>query len=256
MDPEVRADRPGPCPKCGMALEPQAPSAASAPSPELEGMRRRFWLSLWLTLPVFVIAMSHLAPHALQLQLSGAVWTGWAQLLLSTPVVVWGGWPFFVRAWTSVRRGQLNMFTLIGAGVAVAYGYSLVAILAPAAIPAGFRSEHGEIGLYFESAAVITTLALLGQVLELGARSRTGDAIRALLRLAPPSARRVEADGMERDVPLDQVAVGDRLRVRTGDKLPVDGVVIEGESAVDESLLTGEAIPVAKGPGRRSPGAP
>ena len=248
MHPEVIEKRPGSCPICGMALEAVTPSAEEEPSPELEDMSRRLWVSLALTLPVFLIAMSEMLPgRPLEGLASGRA--AWLQLVLSTPVVLWGGWPFFLRGWASVRTRNLNMFTLIALGTGAAYLYSSLATVAPGMFPASFRLESGEVAVYFEAAAVIVTLVLVGQVLELRARSRTGAAIRALLGLAPPSARRIREDGNEEDVPLDQVQPGDRLRVRPGEKVPVDGRVVDGASAVDESMVTGEPIPVEKGTG-------
>ncbi|HKR59074.1 MAG TPA: copper-translocating P-type ATPase, partial [Pyrinomonadaceae bacterium] len=246
MHPEIVRDAPGSCPICGMALEPRVVSPEEPENAELTDMRRRFWISVVLTVPVFVIGMSDLIPgEPLQRLASANVWS-WIQLLLATPVVVWGGWPFFVRAWQSVVNRSLNMFTLIGLGVAVAYLFSLIATIFPEVFPHSFRGHGNNVPVYFEAAAVITTLVLLGQVLELKARSQTGAAIRALLGLAPKTAKRIRADGGEEDVPLSQVQVGDKLRVRPGEKLPVDGVVLEGSSAVDESMVTGEPLPVAK----------
>ncbi len=233
MHPEVVRDEPGSCPICGMALEPRVVAAEEAPDPELVDMSRRFRWSVLLTLPVFVLAMAELG------------WT-WIQLALATPVVLWGGWPFLVRGWRSLVTRRLNMFTLIALGTSVAYVYSLVATLAPGLFPDSLRGAAGEVPVYFEAAAVIVTLVLLGQVLELKARSRTGSAIRALLGLAPATARRIAADGSEEEVPLDRIRQGDRLRVRPGEKVPVDGTVLEGASAVDESMVTGEPIPVEK----------
>jgi Cu+-exporting ATPase len=249
MHPEIVRDGPGSCPLCGMALEPMEISAEEEESEELADMRRRFTVSAVLTLPLFAIAMSEmwLPPHGPRLL--------WIQLVLATPVVLWGGWPFFARGWASLVSRQLNMFTLIALGTGAAYAYSVLAALAPGLFPAAFRGHGGAVAVYFEAAAVIVTLVLLGQVLELRARARTGAAIRALLGLAPKTARRIEADGSEADVPLDAVAVGDRLRVRPGEKVPVDGVVLEGRSAVDESMLTGEPIPVEKSAGARVVGA-
>jgi Cu+-exporting ATPase len=226
-----------------MALEPRTPSATEAPNPELVDMSRRFWVAAALTAPVFVLAMGE--------RWWGGTASRFIQLALSTVVCTWAAWPFYERAVASVRNRRLNMFTLIGLGVAVAYGYSLVAALAPAAFPASFRDEAGHVGVYFEAASVIVTLILLGQVLELRARGATGAAIRALLGLAPKLARRIEPDGRELDVSLAEVAVGDRLRVRPGENIPVDGVVVEGASAVDESMLTGEPMPIGKQPGAR-----
>jgi Cu+-exporting ATPase len=254
MHPEIVRAQPGSCPICGMALEPRTITLEAEENPELVDMTRRFWISVVLTVPLLAIAMSDLIPgRPLERVLApGAM--GWIEMLLASPVVLWGGWPFFVRAWQSIVNRSLNMFTLIGLGVAVAYVYSIVAQLLPGAFPESFR-EHGGVPVYFEAAAAITTLVLLGQVLELKARSRTGAAIRALLGLAPETAHRVRADGSEADVPLDQVKVGDRLRVRPGEKIPVDGVVVEGTSAVDESMVTGESIPVAKHAGEQVIGA-
>jgi Cu+-exporting ATPase len=255
MHPEVVRDRPDSCPICGMALEPIAPTAAEEESPELVEMTRRFRLSLVLTLPVFGIAMAEMLPGS---PLAGRFSPGqlaWAQFLLGTPVVLWGGWPFFARGAASLRSRQLNMFTLIAIGTGAAWLYSALATALPGIFPASFRGPDGEVAVYFEAAAVIVTLVLLGQVLELRARSQTGAAIRALLGLAPKTARRVDDAGSETDVPLDAVRVGDRLRVRPGEKVPVDGVVLEGRSSVDESMLTGEAMPVAKGQGDPVTGA-
>jgi Cu+-exporting ATPase len=247
MHPEILRDAPGSCPICGMAQEPRTPSAqAEEDNPELADMRRRFWVSTALTVPLVILAMGHLLPGNLMDNLLHPGIRKWVELVLATPIVLWGGWPFFVRAWNSVVNRSLNMFTLIGLGVGVAYGYSLVATLFPGLFPPAFRDAHGQVGLYFEAAAVIVTLVLLGQVLELKARSRTGAAIRALLGLAPKTARRVREDGTEEEVGLADVQVGDRLRVRPGEKVPVDGVVLEGRSSVDESMMTGEPIPVEK----------
>ncbi len=249
MHPEIRQEGPGACPICGMALEPEIPSASDEPDPELEDMSRRFWIGLVLTLPVFAIEMSgHLfgSGHWLAPQT-----INWVQLALATPVVLWCGWPFFERGWQSLQTRNLNMFTLIAMGTGVAWVYSVAATLIPDAFPAAFRMSGGAVPVYFEAAAVITVLVLLGQVLELRARAQTGGAIRALLNLAPKQARRVEADGSERDVPLEAVAAGDRLRVRPGEAVPVDGEVLEGRSAVDELMVTGESMPVSKGPGAK-----
>jgi len=292
MDPEVRASNPGSCPKCGMALEPEVPVApatrveytcpmhpqivrpgpGSCPicgmaldprtvsivdeeNPELRDMRRRFWVSSALALPVLIVAMADSLPgHPLDALVSARTQT-WYELVLATPVVLWGGWPFFVRAWNSIIHRSLNMFTLIGLGVGVAYVYSLVATLFPGIFPDSFRGEGGVVAPYFEAAAVIVALVLLGQVLELKARSQTGAAIKALLGLAPKTARLVRKDGTEIDIPLDHVARGDTLRVRPGEKIPVDGVVLDGSSSVDESMISGEPIPVEKQPGARVTGA-
>ncbi|MCH9052148.1 MAG: copper-translocating P-type ATPase, partial [Proteobacteria bacterium] len=249
MHPEIVSDEPGDCPECGMALEAQSVAVEAAPSPELVLMTRKFWVSLVLTVPLVLLAMSELIPgRPLQEAVSGRT-LSWAQLLLATPVVLWGGWPFFVRGWNSILLRRLNMFTLISIGVGVAYLFSTVAVLFPGIFPAAFKGAGGEVALYFEAAAVIVTLVLLGQVLELRARSRTSDAIRALLDLAPKTARIIREDGSEEDIALERVAPGDRLRVRPGEKVPVDGVVLEGGSALDESMVSGESLPVEKSPG-------
>ena len=257
MHPEVVEKEPGPCPKCGMALEPRTVTLDEEPNAELIDMTRRFWTSLVLTVPVFVMSMSDmLAGGKAGLVLE---WPGrpWVELALATPVVLWGGWPFFVRGWQSVVTRNLNMFTLIGLGVAVAYVYSVIATAIPGIFPNSFRdaSGGGGVDVYFEAATVIITLVLLGQVLELRARDRTGAAIRALLGLAPSTARRIADDGSESDVALDLVQPGDRLRVRPGEKVPVDGVVVDGRSSVDEAMITGEPIPVEKSVGDRVIGA-
>jgi Cu+-exporting ATPase len=244
MHPEIVRDEAGECPICGMALEPITVAAEESTSPELIDMTRRFLVSAGITAPLLVIAMGELIPG-----LAGVVrgaWNPWAQLALATPAVLWAGWPFFVRGWKSLVTRNLNMFTLIAIGTGAAYGYSLAAVLAPDIFPEGFRDGAGNVGLYFEAAAVITTLVLLGQVLELRARERTSGALRALLDLAPRTARRLGKDGEEEEVPLDRVERGDRLRVRPGDSIPVDGVVVEGHSSVDESMVTGEPIPIEK----------
>ncbi|HZC57954.1 MAG TPA: heavy metal translocating P-type ATPase [Xanthobacteraceae bacterium] len=243
MHPQIRQTSPGSCPICGMALEPEDGSAGDGG--ELADMTRRFWISLVMAVPVFIIEMGgHLGLFHLASAISTPV-----QFILATPVVLWGGWPFFVRGAQSLRFGHLNMFTLIAMGTGVAYAYSGVAALLPGLFPAAFHDVHGGIALYFEAAAVITVLVLLGQVLELRARASTSQAISALMGLAPKHARRIKNDGSDEDVPLDVVTVGDRLRVRPGEKVPVDGVLIEGKSAVDESMITGEAMPVTKDPG-------
>jgi Cu+-exporting ATPase len=246
MHPEVLQVGPGSCPICGMALEPRTITVEEEENPELVDMTRRFWVSVVLSLPVFLIGMNDVLPGRPLERIASMDALGWIQFVLATPVVLWGGWPFFVRAWQSIVNASLNMFTLIGLGVAVAYIYSVIAKLFPHVFPDSFK-EHGLVPVYFEAAAVITTLVLLGQVLELKARNRTGAAIRALLALAPKTARRVHADGAEEDVPLDQVRAGDLLRVRPGEKVPTDGIVVEGASSVDESMVTGESIPVEKG---------
>ena len=247
MHPEVRQIGPGSCPICGMALEPEQVSLDDAPDPELKDMTRRFWIALALTLPVFVLEMGgHFGP----MHLVPPAWSNWISFVLSTPVVLWAGAPFFERGWKSLLTRNLNMFTLIAMGTGVAYLYSVVATLAPQLFPPAFRDMHGAVAVYFEAASVITVLVLLGQVLELRARAQTSGAIRALLGLAPKTARRV-ADHGDEDVAIDAIAVGDRLRVRPGEKIPVDGVVIEGHTAVDESMVTGESMPVSKGEGDR-----
>lgn len=248
MHPEIVRDEPGSCPLCGMALEPVSPSeAGEEENAEYRDMKTRFMVSAVLTLPVALISMRTMIPGGSFLDaLAPAGAFLWIELLLATPVVLWGGWPFFVRAWQSLVFKSLNMFTLIGLGVAVSYGYSLVAALFPGIFPESFRGADGTIGVYFEAAAVITTLVLLGQVLELKARSKTGEAIRSLLNLAPKKARRIDAQGREEDIPLDMVHPGDRLRVLPGEKVPTDGTVLEGSSNVDESMITGEPVPVQK----------
>ena len=246
MHPEVRQRGPGACPACGMALEPLALTRELGPDPELLSMRRRFWICLLFTLPIFVLAMSELIPgQPLQRVLSSNA-MAWGQFLLATPVVLWGGAPFFQRGWASIRTRNLNMFTLIAIGTGAAYGYSTLGVLVPWIFPASFRGEGGEVQLYLEAASVITTLVLLGQVLELRARGRTQAAVRALLELAPRSTTRLREDGSEEEIPLERVQRGNRLRVRPGEKVPVDGQVLEGSSVVDESMLTGEPIPVGK----------
>ncbi|MBI2431298.1 MAG: heavy metal translocating P-type ATPase [Candidatus Hydrogenedentes bacterium] len=248
MHPEVRRQGPGSCPVCGMDLEPAEVAAEDEASPEYRDMQRRFWVSLVLTVPVFALAMGHMVPNFHLLDRIPMPVLNWVQLVLASPVVLWGGWPFFVRGWNSVVHRSLNMFTLIAIGTGVAYAYSLVATIAPGIFPESLRTEMGQVAVYFEAAAVIVTLVLLGQVLELRARSRTSEAVRALMRRQPKTARRVSEDGQEEEVPLDQVKAKDRLRVRPGDKVPCDGVVLEGKSPVDESMVTGEAIPVEKAP--------
>jgi Cu+-exporting ATPase len=254
MHPEIMRDAAGSCPICGMALEPKTISAEEEQNPELIDMAKRFKISTVLTIPLVYIAMGGYIPAISPEKFVPMEMLRWLELILATPVVLWGGWPFFVRGWKSIVTWNPNMFTLIGLGVGVAYGYSIVATLVPDVFPSSFRMKGGEVGTYFEAAAVITTLVLLGQVLELRARSRTGAAIKMLLGLAPKTARRVK-DGTEEDVPLDQVQPGDLLRVRPGEKIPVDGVVMEGSSSVDESMITGEPIPVLKQTGERVIGA-
>jgi Cu+-exporting ATPase len=250
MHPEVAQDHPGECPKCGMALEPKTIAAGPVDDPEWRTMTRRMWVAAALAFPVFVLAMGHLFPGAPHWFMSAA--SRWWQFALCTPVVLWAAWPFFVRGARSLRTGSFNMFTLIALGVGAAYAYSAVAMLAPGLFPPAMRGD-GAVGIYFEAAAVIVVLVLVGQVLELRARARTGSAIRALLDLSPPTAQLVEG-GTEREVPLASVAAGATLRVRPGAKLPVDGVVLEGRSSVDESMLTGEPMPVEKGAGDRVTG--
>lgn len=253
MHPEVVRQDPGACPICGMALEPLMPAAEEEENAEYLDMRRRFLYSLMLTVPVFIIAMGHMIPaygHLIPTRIAN-----WIQFILATPVVLWGGWVFFVRGWKSLVSRNLNMFTLIALGTGVAWAYSVVAVFAPGVFPLSFRDASGDVAVYFEAAAVIVTLVLLGQVLELRARSRTGAAIRALLGLVPKTARRLREDGTEEDVPLEEVRKGDLLRIRPGEKVPVDGTVDEGNSSVDESMITGEPIPVEKKSGDRLIGA-
>ncbi len=255
MHPEVEQVGPGSCLKCGMALEPKTVSAEEEDNPEYLHMRTRFWLAAVLTLPLALLAMrQHLGLDFMDRMFSLQA-LHWAELVLATPVVLWAGWVFYVRAWQSVITWNLNMFTLIGLGTAVAYLYSVIAVFFPEIFPAQFRGADGRVSVYFEAAAVIVTLVLLGQVLELRARSRTGAAIRALLQLAPRTARLLRDDGVEEEVPLEQVKKGDRLRIRPGEKIPVDGEVLEGRSNVDESMITGEPVPVAKSPGDELVGA-
>jgi Cu+-exporting ATPase len=255
MHPEIVRSEPGSCPVCGMSLEPRTVTVEEAKNPELQDMTRRFWISAALTVPLVIVAMGEVIP--------GVSFEGIAtprvmtalELFLATPVVLWGGWPFLVRGWQSIVNRSPNMFTLIGLGVGVAYLYSTIATLFPQIFPPAFRDPHGEVAVYFEAAAVIVTLVLIGQVMELRARSQTGAAIKAMLGLAPKTARRIDAEGNEEDVPLDEVHPGDRLRVRPGEKVPVDGRVLEGRSTVDESMITGEPIPVEKAPGEKVIGA-
>ncbi len=251
MHPEIEQDHPGECPKCGMALEPKTPVGADEEeNSELQDMTRRFWIGTVLALPVFVLGMAHVFPNAPNWVASD--WSRWLQFLLSTPVVLWCGWPFFERGWQSIRNRSPNMFTLIAMGIGVAYIYSAIVMIAPGIFPPSFQ-EHGRIGVYFEAAAIITVLVLLGQVLELRARSRTGSAIRALLDLAPTKARIVR-NGEEHDVGLDEVHAGDSVRVRPGEKIPVDGKITDGKTSVEESMITGESMPVEKMVGDRVTG--
>ena len=253
MHPDVVRDAPGSCPECGMALEPGTVLRRDAPSPELVDMRRRLAVSCALTLPVVAIAMSEMVPPLDVRDLLGPVWFGWTQAALATPVVLWCGWPFFARGWTSIVTARLNMFTLVAIGTGTAWLASMIALLFPGLLPEAFRID-GAPPLYFEAAAVIVTLVIAGQVLELRSRARTGDAIRRLLTLAPAVARRLDPDGEEREVPLDRIAVGDRLRVRPGERVPVDGAVLDGATSIDESMITGEPIPVGRGAGDRVTG--
>jgi len=247
MHPEIRQERPGSCPICGMALEPEIATADTGPNPELIDMTRRFWIGLALALPVFMLEMGG---HLIDLhQWIGQQTSNWVQLALATPVVLWAGWPFFERGWASLRTRNLNMFTLIAIGTGVAWLYSIVGTVWPGLFPASMRAHDGAVAIYFEASAVITVLVLLGQVLELRAREQTSGAIRALLDLSPKMARRIRADGTDEDVSLDGVAAGDRLRVRPGERVPVDGEILEGRSALDESMVTGESMPVTKAAG-------
>ncbi len=252
MHPQVQRAEPGSCPICGMALEPMTPAGGDEANPELRDMTRRFWVCVGLSVPLVALAMAGDIGNARPLPPRAAIWV---QLVLATPAVLWGGWPFFERGWRSIVSRRFNMFTLIALGTGVAYAYSLVAALMPRLFPPSFRTPEGEVPVYFEPAAVIVTLVLLGQVLELRARTQTGTAIRALLDLAPTSARLVRDDGSEADIPLEEVEPGHRLRVRPGEKVPVDGVVLEGKSAVDELMITGEPVPAEKAPGDKVTGA-
>lgn len=255
MHPEIRQDHPGDCPKCGMHLEPVIPTGGREENAELKAMTVRFGISLVLALPLLAsMAGDLLSNHPLEAILNRKA-MNWGQMVLTTPIVFWAGWPLLVKAWQSLMHRSLNMFSLIGLGILLAYGDSLVATLWPGLFPPAFQNSDGTVPVYFESAALITVLVLLGQVMELRARSQTGSAIRALLDLAPKRARRVRDDGAEEDVPLDQVQAGDRLRIRPGEKVPVDGIVLEGNSSIDESMITGESIPVEKQPGEKVVGA-
>ena len=254
MHPQIRQSEPGNCPICGMTLEPVAAAGDTGPGAELRDMTRRFWIGTALALPVAALEMgTHFPGLDLHRYLSPRLGV-WLQFLLATPVVLWAGWPFFERGWASLRNRALNMFSLIALGVGAAYAYSLAATFAPGIFPLGLRAEGGIVPVYYEAAAVITILVLLGQVLELRARERTGGAIRALLSLAPKTARRIVAGGAEEEIPLERVAIGDRLRVRPGESVPVDGTVLEGRSAVDESMVTGESMPEAKESGAKAIG--
>ncbi len=256
MHPEVVRDQPGDCPICGMSLEPMGvPAPDEGPNPELADFTRRFWVGVALAVPLLILTMAPLLGLTAIREFFGERTTLWIELILATPVVLWSGWPFFVRAYKSFATLNLNMWSLIGMGVAAAYGFSIVAVLAPGIFPDGFRDENGNVGVYFEAGAVIVVLVLLGQVLELRARERTGSAIRALLDLAAKTARLIYADGSEAEVPLEDVKVGDRVRVRPGEKVPVDGVVVDGRSSVDESMISGEPLPVEKVSGDAVTGA-
>lgn len=247
MHPEIVRDAPGSCPICGMALEPMGvPVSDEGPNPELIDFKRRLWIGAVLTIPLLVLTMGPFVGLGFIREAIGERLTLWVEFVFGTPVILWAGWPFFVRGAQSIVNRSLNMFTLIGMGVGAAYIFSVVAVLVPEIFPAGFRNDEGHVGVYFEAGAVIVVLVLLGQVMELGARERTGSAIRALLDLAAKTARVIRDDGQEEDVPLEDVAVGDRIRVRPGDKVPVDGVVMEGRSSVDESMISGEPVPVEK----------
>jgi len=249
MHPQIRRDAPGNCPICGMTLEPLVVAAEAGPNEELIDMTRRLWIGAVLALPVFTLEMGGHIPALGLHRLVPPIIATWIEFVLSTPVVLWAGWPFFERAWTSLVNRSLNMFSLIALGTGTAYLYSVVATIAPEIFPGGFRGMDGGVAVYFEAAAVITVLVLVGQVLELRAREQTGGAIRALLNLAPKTARRITAGGEDQEIPLATVQVGDRLRVRPGDGVPVDGVVLEGSSAVDESMVTGESMPTSKAVG-------
>ena len=251
MHSQIVRDGPGSCPICGMALEPRTAVVDDEENPELVSMTRRFWVSVALTVPVLILGMSEMIPGNPAARVFSMSAIGWIEFVLATPVVLWAGWPFFQRGWASVVNRSLNMFTLIALGTGAAFFYSVIAVLFPQVFPAAFRGAHGEVPVYFEAAAAITTLVLLGQVLELRARSQTSSAIKSLLKLSPRIARLVRADGTEIDVPVEHLQVGDSMRVRPGEKVPVDGVITEGSSSIDESLITGESIPVEKNIGAR-----
>jgi len=257
MHPEVRQTKPGACPLCGMGLELESAAVGGdeGPNPELVDFTRRFWVAAVFTVPLLILTMSPYLGLTTVREFFGERNTLWIEFVLATPVILWSGWPFFVRGWNSFRTMNLNMFSLIGMGVGAAYIFSIVAVLAPGIFPEGFRDESGNVGVYFEAAAVIVTLVLLGQVMELRAREGTGKAIRALLDMAAKTARVIRPDGSEEEIPLEDVQVGDRLRVRPGDKVPVDGLVVEGRSSIDESMISGEPVPVEKVDGDKVTGA-
>ena len=256
MHPQVRQPKMGSCPICGMGLELESAAMVDdGPNPELVDFTRRFWVGAILTLPLLILTMGPYVGWPGVREIFGERTTLWIELVLGTPVVLWSGWPFLERGWNSFRTWNLNMFSLIGMGVLAAWIFSVVAVLAPDIFPDGFRDPEGHVGVYFEAAAVIVTLVLLGQVMELRAREGTGKAIRALLDLAAKTARVIRADGTEEEIPLEHVAVGDQLRVRPGDKVPVDGVVLKGRSSIDESMITGEPVPVEKVEGDAVTGA-
>src|ERR671918_120739 len=254
MHPEIEQDHPGACPKCGMTLEPKTVGTGDEEEQnEIRSLSRKFWIALILTIPVLFIAMGHAIPGLHVERLIPKQISKWIEFVLTTPVVLWAGGFFFTRAWRSIVNRSLNMFTLIAVGVGAAYFYSVVAVVAPGIFPQSFRS-NGEVGLYFEAAAVITTLVLFGQLIEANARSRTGQAIKALLGLAAKTAHRIH-DGQEEEIPVDEIRKGDSLRVRPGEKVPIDGVIVDGKSNIDESMITGEPMPVAKGAGEKVIGA-
>ncbi|MBZ0123901.1 MAG: HAD-IC family P-type ATPase, partial [Roseovarius sp.] len=256
MHPQVRQTHPGSCPICGMGLELEsATMVEEGPNPELVDFTRRFWVGAVLTIPLLVLTMGPLVGSPEVREVFGERGSLWIELVLGTPVVLWSGWPFLVRGWNSFRTMNLNMFSLIGMGVIAAWLFSVVAVLAPGIFPDGFRDPEGHVGVYFEAAAVIVVLVLLGQVMELRAREGTGKAIRALLDMAAKTARVIRPDGTEEEIPLEEVQVGDRIRVRPGDKVPVDGVVVDGRSFVDESMISGEPVPVEKAQGDAVTGA-
>src|SRR6266496_2136582 len=253
MHPEIEQDHPGACPKCGMTLEPKSIGAEEEEQNETRSLSRKFWIALVLSIPVFVLAMGHAIPGLKIDSIVPKRIEKWIEFALTTPVVLWAGGFFFARAWQSIVNRSLNMFTLIAVGVGAAYFYSSVAVIVPGIFPASFR-RHGEVDLYFEAAAVITSLILLGQLIEAKARSRTGHAIKALLSFAAKTAHRVR-DGQEEEIPVEAIQKGDLLRVRPGEKVPVDGVIVEGQSNIDESMITGEPMPVSKGAGDKVVGA-